>query len=308
MAFFQQLRQLFTSPTTPAQDLSFGLIDALSIKVLLQQKQWKQFENVALTLTTDDFTRLLDGLCLAATYSDLLASYQQSGSSELRHLVAGTHATFLAWQARSALYGRHLSQKQKEGFATYLNEAYEHLNRPFTTSLLRAEAAARLVRVAMGLSEPELAQESFAYCLETVPTHLQGHLFYFNVCTPKWFGSEDALEEYVDQAPTVELRELLQTMYLVELHQEISDSAAIVKQKFRNENGRRIAHLITLQPLPATSLYAIYLNNYLAGLHHALGQFDQRNLFLHELGAATTNYPWMYFGLYWQDVQKLLKK
>ena len=185
MAFFQQLRQLFTSPTTSVQDLSFGLIDTLNVKALLQQKQWEQFEAEALALTTDNFTRLLDGLCLTATYSSLLAGYQQSGSSELQHLVAGTHATFLAWQARSAAYGRELSQQQKEGFATFLNEAYEHLNRPFTTSLLRAEAAARLVRVAMGLSEPELAQESFAYCLETEPTHLQGHLFYFNVRTPK---------------------------------------------------------------------------------------------------------------------------
>jgi hypothetical protein len=308
LAFFQQLRQLFTSPTTLVQDLSFGLIDSLNVKALLQQKQWEQFETVALALASDDFTRLLDGVCLTPAYGALLASYKQSGDSELRHLVAGTHATFLAWQARSAAYGRELSQQQIEGFAAFLNEAYQRLNRPFTTALLRAEAAARLVRVAMGLSEPELAQEAFAHCLETNPTHLQGHLFYFNVCTPKWFGSEDTLEAFVDQAPTTELRELLQAMYLMELYQEVSDSSAIVKQKFRNDNNRQLDYVMALHPRPATSLYNIYLDNYLAGLHHALDQFDQRDLFLNELGAATTNYPWMYFGLYWQDIQKIVKK
>lgn len=308
MAFFQQLRQLFTSPTESVQDLSFGLIDALNIKLLLQQKQWSQFESVALAFPTDDFTRLLDGLCLTPAYSTLLAAYTKSGNSELRHLVAGTYATFLAWQARSAVYGRELSQQQIEGFAAFLQEAYEHLNRPFTPALLRAEASARLVRVAMGLSEPELAKEAFAYSLEANPTHLQAHLFYFNVCTPKWFGSEDTLEDFIEQAPTTELRELLQAMYLMELYQEISDSSAIVKQKFRNDNNRRLDYLMALGPRPATSLYTIYLDNYLAGLHHAMGQFDQRNLFLNELDAAITNYPWMYFGLYWQDVQKIAKK
>ncbi|MGI4736662.1 MAG: hypothetical protein ACRYG7_15930 [Janthinobacterium lividum] len=305
---FQQLRQLLTSPTAPVQDLSFGLVDTLNIKPLLQQKQWSQFESIANALPADDFTRLLDGLCLTPTYGTLLANYKQSGSSELRYLISGTHATFLAWQARSAVYGRELSQQQIEGFAAFLQEAYEHFNRPFTTALLRAEAAARLVRVAMGLSEPELAQEAFAHCLETNPTHLQAHLFYFNVCTPKWFGSEDTLEDFVDQAPTAGLRELLQAMYLIELYQEISDSSAIVKQKFRNDNGRRLDYTLALHPRPATSLYNIYLDNYLAGLHHALSQFDQRNIFLKELGLATTNYPWMYFGLYWQDVQKIIKR
>jgi hypothetical protein len=308
LAFFQQLRQLFTSPTALVQDLSFGLIDSLNVKALLQQKQWEQFETVALALTTDDFTRLLDGLCLTPAYGALLAGYKQSGDSELRHLVAATHATFLAWQARSPAYGRELSPQQIEGFAAFLNEAYQHLNRPFTTALLRAEAAARLVRVAMGLSEPELAQEAFAHCLETNPTHLQGHLFYFNVCTPKWFGSEDALEGFVDQAPNTDLRNLLQSMYLTELYQEVADSSASVKQQFRHDNSRLLEYLTALPPLPATSLYNVYLTNYLAGLHHALNQLDQRNAFLNELGSAITYYPWMYFGLDWQAVQKLAGK
>jgi hypothetical protein len=308
LAFFQQLRQLFAGAPTPVQDLSFGLIDALGIKLLLQQKQWNQLETIAGGLAPDDFTRLLDGLCLTAEHSALLASYQQSGNSELRHLLAGVHATWLAWQARSGAYGRELSQQQLEGFATFLGEACEQLNRPFALPLFQAEAAARMVRVAMGLGEPAMAQEAFEHCLAANPTHLQGHLFYFNFCTPKWYGSEDALEDFVDHAPTAALRKLLQSMYLVELYSEVSDSADIVKQKFRNDNASRIASLLSWQPLPATSLYTIYLANYLACLHHALGQFDQRNAFLNELGPAITAYPWLYLGFDWRAVQQLAKE
>jgi hypothetical protein len=308
LAFFQQLRQLFAGAPIPVQDLSFGLLDALGIKLLLQQKQWSQFEAIAAGLAPDDFTRLLDGLCLTAEHSALLASYQQAGNSELRHLVAGVHATWLAWQARSGAYGRELSQQQIEGFAAFLSEARQQLNRPFARPLFQAEAAARMVRVAMGLGEPEMAQEAFAHCLAANPTHLQGHLFYFNFRTPKWYGSEDALEDFVDQAPTAELRKLLQSMYLVELYSEVSDSADIVKQKFRNDNAPRITSLLPLQPPPATSLYTVYLANYLACLHHILGQFDRRNAFLSKLGPAITAYPWLYFGFDWQAVQKLAKE
>jgi hypothetical protein len=308
LAFFQQLRQLFAGAPIPVQDLSFGLIDILGIKLLLQQKQWNQFETIAAGLASDDFTRLLDGLCLTAEYSALLASYQQSGNSELRHLLAGVHATWLAWQARSGAYGRELSQQQIAGFAAFLSQADEQLSRPFTPPLFQAEAAARMVRVAMGLGEPEMAQEAFEHCLAANPTHLQGHLFYFNFRTPKWYGSEDALEEFVDHTPAPELRKLLQSMYLVELYNEVSDSADIVKQKFRNDNAPRIASLLPLQPRPATSLYNIYLANYLACLHHILGQFNQRNAFLNELGPAITAYPWLYFGFDWRAVQKLNKE
>jgi hypothetical protein len=305
LAFFQQLRQLFAGSPTPVQDLSFGLIDALGIKPLLQQKQWGKFESVAEGLAPDDFTRLLDGLCLTAEHSALLASYQQAGKSELRYLLAGVHATWQAWQARSGAYGRELSQQQVEGFASFLTTAYAQLNRPFAPLLFRAEAAARMVRVAMGLGEPEMAQKAFEDCLAANPRHLQGHLFYFNFRTPKWYGSEDALADFVDQAPAPELRKLLQSMYLVELYSEISDSANSVKQKFRNDNTHRMDSLLPLQPLPATSLYNIYLANYLACLHHVLGQFDRRNAFLNELGPAITAYPWLYFGFDWRAVQKL---
>lgn len=270
-----------------------------------QQQRWDQLEATAATLPTDDLTRLLDGLCLTTEYAQALAKYQQARQSELCRLTAGVHATFIAWQIRGGAYAKYLGEGQAEGFLQHLNQAYEHLNYAFTTPAYQAEAAARTVRVAMGLSEPEVAREAFAHCTSLVPEHLQGHLFYFNILTPKWFGSEEELEDFVDRAPTPALHQLLQAMYLVELYNEVADSSEIVKQKFRHDNARRIQALTSLPPLAAQTLYAIYRNNYLAGLHHALGNAAARNEFLRQLGPASTYYPWMYFGLDWLAVQKL---
>lgn len=287
------------------QDLSFGLIDSLGIRLILEQQQWDRLEAIALNLTTDDLTRLVDGLCLTNEYTKSLVQYQQAGMPELRHLLAGVHDTFLAWQARGASYAKHLAQKQIDGFRQYLSSAFKHLNRSFSHQAFQAEAAARTVRVAMGLSEPEIAKAAFYKCLAIVPDHLQAHLFFFNVLTPKWFGDEDALEDFVDEVHAPVLRNLLQAMYLVEMNNEVADSSAIVRQKFRNDNARRLEQIMQLKPLADKTLHAAYLNNYLAGLHHVMNQPDARNEFLRVLGTSITAYPWMYFGLGWQAVQKL---
>ena len=288
------------------QDLSFGLIDSLEIRPIIQQKQWSNLEAIAAELATDDLTRLIDGLCLTNEYAQALTHYRQSGKSALHHLLVGVHDTFLAWQARGASYAKYLANKQIEDFAQHLGSAFEHLNRSFSHRSFEIEAAARTVRVAMGLSEPEIAKTAFYKCLQMVPDHLQAHLFFFNVLTPKWFGDEDALENFVDAAHTPALRNLLQAMYLVEMNNEVADSAAIVKQKFSNDNIRRFEQVTQLKPLANKTLYATYLNNYLAGVHHVLDQPNTRNTFLRVLGPNVDAYPWMYFGLGWQDVQKLV--
>jgi hypothetical protein len=307
LAFFQAIRSLFSSPPSavPVNDLSFGLIQARGIKPMLEQRQWKEFENAATSLAPDDLTRLLDGLCLSAHYVPLLEQYQKSGESELQQLMAGVHATFQAWEARSGAYAKELSQSQIDGFSHYLHIAYSKLNTQFATPNLQVEASARLVRVAMGLSDLDLAQAAYKHCTALQPNHLQAHLFYFNVLTPKWFGDEDALEDFVDAASNSALHDLLQAMYLVELQSITDDSTEIAKENVKNENRRRINELLAKQPLVSDSLYAIYFNNYLACLNHTLGNPIVRNSFLAKLEGRITAYPWAYFGLTPQAVRKL---
>jgi hypothetical protein len=305
LAFFQSLRALFTGsgPAAVTNDLSFGLIDALAVKPMLEQKQWQAFEKVAIELASDELTRLLDGLCLSDYYAPLLERYQKSGTSELRRLVAAVHATFRAWEARSGAYARELSQQQIDGFSHYLGQAHAQLMQPFATPVLQAQAAARLVRVAMGLGDPELARAAYEQCVAMQPTNLLAHIFYFNVLTPKWFGDEETLEDFVDEASDPNLHSLLQAMYLVELQFIVDEETTIVKQEMRSKNQHRINELLTKNPRIDDTLPSIYFNNYVACLSENLEQTAIRNQFLQALGNRITIYPWAYFGLTPQAVR-----
>jgi hypothetical protein len=272
---------------------------------MLEQKQWQAFEKVVAELAPDELTRLLDGLCLSEYYAPLLEQYQKSGTSELRRLIAAVHATFRAWEARSGAYARELSRQQIDGFSHYLGQAHAQLVQPFADPGLQAQAAARLVRVAMGLGEPELAQAAYEQCIATQPTNLLAHIFYFNVLTPKWFGDEEVLEDFVNAASDPNLRDLLQAMYLVELQSIVDESTAIAKQEMQNSNQRRITDLLAKRPRIDDSLPSIYFNNYLACLSENLGQTAIRNQFLQTLENRITIYPWAYFGLTPQAVRKL---
>jgi len=272
---------------------------------MLEQKKWQAFEEVAIGLAPDELTRLLDGLCLSDYYAPLLEQYQKSGTSELRRLVAAVHATFRAWEARSGAYARELSQPQIDGFSHYLGQAHAQLVQSFATPSLQAQAAARLVRVAMGLSDPELAQAAYEQCVALQPTSLLAHIFYFNVLTPKWFGDEDVLEDFVDNVSDPNLRDLLQAMYLVELQSIMDEETTIAKQEMQNRNQHRIDKLLAKKPRLEDTLPSIYFNNYIACLSENLGQTAIRNQFLQTLENRITIYPWAYFGLTPQAVCKL---
>lgn len=275
------------------------------VRPLLEKQQWADFERVATGLEASDLTRLLDGLGLSHTYAPLLAQYQQSGSSELRRLLAAVHETFLAWESRGSGWGASLSQAQIDGFVKHLEQAQTYLLEPFTAPGLQAEAYARLVRVSMGLSDTEQVEAAFEHCTALQPNHLQGHLFFFNAITPKWFGSEEVLQEFVDAAPSPALRHLLQTMYLCELLYEVGDKSSAEKKQLHEANADRMQQALARQPLADESLYAVYFNNYHACLNHLVGRPTARRQFLQALQGRITANPWSSFGFTPSTVRKL---
>ena len=247
---------------------------------------------------------MVDGLCLMPQHAQLLAQYQASGNSDLRHLMAGAYNTFLAWEARSSAAAKHVTESQANGFAHYLSLAQQHLDRAFATATLQAEAHARLIRVLMGQSEPAEAQESFFACCELVPDHLLGHMNYFKLAAPRWFGKAEVLADFADDAPTPALRQLLQANFLVERYSDFDSDMAEsgnrqpAKTQLWQEYRSRIEELLPmLQPLGGSSLLSIYFNNYAGCLHYVLGNVGERNRFLQTLGSHITYYPWAYFGL-----------
>jgi hypothetical protein len=305
---FQFIRQLF-SRTKPETDLSYGLITNLGVEPLLAQQQWNTFESKATQLATDDLTRLLDGLCLTTRYAPALTTYLAAGSSELRTLVAAVRATFLAWESRGAMVATETGEQQFDGFFHYLNQAFELLNQPFQTPLLEAEVGARMVRVAMGLSEAELAADAFSACTDLSPNHLMGHYNYLRVVSPWWLGSLETLQQFVESIADPTLYQLFRLIHLHEVNsylQHEHNSTALAKELLQRDYRAQLAAALAGPPVAeGTTLAAIYYNNYLAALHHLLGNAAARNPLLLALGPHIMPLPWSYFGLEAASVRKL---
>jgi hypothetical protein len=284
------------------------LLTQVGIEPLLNSGQWAQLESIALALAGDDFTRLLDGLCLTHRYAAALKQYLTAGDSELRRLIQGVHNTFLAWESRGMLVASETSREEFDGFAVYLEKAYENLNQPFADTKLQAESAARLVRIGMGLSETDLAKDAFELCTTLSPVHLMGHFNYMRTVSPWWHGSIADLTEFADSITDPALHRLFQTLYINEVHSFLAhEKNEISATKMLRQDYQPRIDKILAGPKQAetTTLAGIYYNNYLAGLHHILGDKSSRNQLLKLLGPNLTPYPWNYFGLAWADVQKL---
>jgi hypothetical protein len=304
----QFLRKLLSTKKAEP-DLSFGLLTQVGIEPLLNSGQWAQLEATALALAGDDFTRLLDGLCLTHRYAAALKQYLAAGDSELRKLIQGVHNTFLAWESRGMLVASETSRQKFDGFAVYLEKAYENLNQPFANTKLQAEAAARLVRIGMGLGEIDLAKDAFELCTTLAPVHLMGHFNYMRTVSPWWHGSLANLAEFVDSITDPMLHQLFQVLYINEVHSFLAHekSGAAATKKLRQDYQPRIDMILAgLKQAETNTLAGIYYNNYLAGLHHILGDKPARNQLLKLLGPNLTPYPWNYLGLAWADVQKLV--
>jgi hypothetical protein len=279
-------------------DLSFGLLAQLGTEPMLNQGQWAQIEDTALALSGNDFTRFLDGLCLTHRYAAALKQYLAAGDSELRKLVQGVHHTFLAWESRGMLVASETSRKKFDGFAVYLEKAYENLNQPFANTKLQAEAAARLVRVGMGLGETELAKDAFELCTNLAPEHLMGHFNYMRTVSPWWHGSLAELTAFIDSITNPTPYRLFQIVYLNEVHSFLAHEKGgpAATKKLRQDYQTRIDTILAgPQQVETTTLAGIYYNNYLAGLHYILGNTSAYTRLRKLLGPNLTPYPWNYF-------------
>lgn len=301
------LRRLFAG-AAPETDLSYGLLTGQGFDKLLASKQWPAFEAAALQLAPDDLTRLLDGLCLTNKQAALVQEYLASGQSELRTLVGAVRATFLAWESRGGFVADETTEQQFDGFLHYLQQAYELLSQPLEAPTLEAERGARMVRVAMGLSEAELAADAFGACTELVPAHLMGHYNYMRVVSPWWLGSLEALQEFVDAIADPALHQLFRLIQLHEVNSYLQHehNPARAKELLQRDHRAPLAAALAGPPVAeGHTLAAIYYNNYLAALHHLLGDKAARNRLILALGPHIMPLPWSHFGLTTADVRKL---
>ncbi|MCR5888429.1 hypothetical protein LRS06_11755 [Hymenobacter sp. J193] len=288
---------LFSSSVT--NDLSFGLLEARNVVPLVQMEKWDQVEQLALGLESDELSRLLDGICLTAKFNQQIRAFGRQENREFARLVLGAWYLYQAWQARSGQWAENLSKSQIEGFTHYLLLARLLLGGSFSTSAFLCEARARLVRVEMGLNEPDRAMTAFHQSLAIDTQKFWAYHHVFKLASPKWLGSEDKLVEYIKSVEERAIRHTLWLMFLVEMYSDAeTEGKATALERWYTTYGEMSKEVLAQPQLPVNNtLVSIYANNNLAYLYHLIGEREKRNAVLVALNGCLPPYPWAYFGV-----------
>ncbi|WP_220614736.1 hypothetical protein [Hymenobacter sp. HSC-4F20] len=291
------MSSLFSSNKSNERDLSFGLNARLSIASLLQKQQWEQIDAIARHLTSDEVSRLIDGICLTDRYNKSIQLFIRSANTEFSHLLAGAWYLYQAWQARTGKWAEDLSKSEVEGFLHYLQLARLKLGGSFQQEAYRCEARARLVRAEMGLSKPDKALAAFQQSIALDDTKFWAYHHVFKLVSPKWLGDKDELVAYIRSVEKQDIQYTLWLMFLIEMYSDIEEEKAAPKRWY-NEHEPVIQKILAQPKLPVNdSLVSIYANNNLAYLYHVVGQKEERDAVLDKLVDRFPPYPWAYFGI-----------
>lgn len=110
------------------------------------------------------------------------------------HVVAGTQAVRLAWQARSGARASFVREDQWRGFADYLYLAQELLDRAVQLAPGDPMAHASLIVVDCGMGRStDVAMARMAKIRKSDPAHFLGYTNLLMICCEKWCGSHDLM-------------------------------------------------------------------------------------------------------------------
>jgi hypothetical protein len=304
---FGKFFQSKTTVTKPAlipdrSDLSFGLPIAADAATLLQQLQFSALKKLYEEATIEDRTFILDKCCLTNQWQHQIETWSLAEPDDFySNLFHAVLFTFKAWEARTAVVARHVSTDSAMSFADYLEEALGMLQH---CQELRgdAEVPARTIRVAMGLSEPDLGRECFEKMAKIYRGHIHGHMFLFNLLTPKWFGNLEDIAEFTEQSKEIMEEHpgllIILLMELAEKHYVIQDDSRktallyIQEQRQVIDQYNQWAKNRVIHPS-----YRNYINNYFAYLYHVCKEPGERDAIINSLDPSIPLYPWGYLGI-----------
>ncbi len=120
--------------------------------------------------------------------------------SALARLIRGRYRIHAAWQARGHGYADTVSAAAAVQFRRHLEDAREDFERARTLDPDEARAPAMLITVAMGLGWSEArTRELFEAAVAKDPRCLRAHDGMVTYLLPRWHGSRDALERFVEE-------------------------------------------------------------------------------------------------------------
>ncbi len=296
--FFKKQKVKKNVPNT--KTVAFGMSEVPQVGQWLQQSKYDEVAACYQNLENNDKSLLLEGVTLNATYVDDAIEWQsKEPNNYLANLFSGSALTFKAWEARTGLLAKHVTEEQARGFYYYLEQAYEHLAKATNLNPSEPEAYARLIRVFMGFSEKEKAQESFDTLVSLDKGHLAGHMFMVNLLAPKWLGSYEEMKDFAVKCANQNEHPLLYTAYLMFAVQSFIDLAdkdyTVAEQRFK---WKYEANIMTVykkaNSSSITSLQRYHLHNYFSYLFYVLSNKKLRDKEIDAVGENISMMPWAY--------------
>jgi len=296
--FFKKQKIKKNTPNT--KTLAFGMPEVPQVGQWLQQNKYDEVVACYQSMTNDDKSLLLEGVTLYETYvDDAIAWQSKEPENYFANLFSGSALTFKAWEARTAQRAKDVTEEQARGFYHYLEQAYEHLAKATNLNPSEPETYARLIRVFMGFSEKEQAQQCFDTMVSLDKNHLAGHMFMVNLLAPKWLGSYDEMKDFAVKCANQNESTLLYTVYLMFAVQTFVDLAEkdymVAEERFKWKFEANIMNLYKKSDIAnIPSLQRYHLHNYFSYLFFIVGDKKLRDKEIDAIGENISMLPWLY--------------
>jgi tetratricopeptide (TPR) repeat protein len=133
---------------------------------------------------------------LEERYAEWLRRYPDSFAAELG---TGAYYEGRAWRARGSAPREHTSAERFAEMRRHLAVARVHLERAITLNPRAVSAYALLIDAAKAVSERERARYLTEEALRIAPDNLLVRRIYFSALTPRWGGSIEAMQHFLDE-------------------------------------------------------------------------------------------------------------
>ncbi|MFK7935378.1 MAG: hypothetical protein AB8G22_17825 [Saprospiraceae bacterium] len=308
---FLKKRKLKDLPNTTS--IAFGLPQVQQVRQLLATRNYAAIQSLYESLKNDERSLLVEGVAHHEdTIEQVLAWHRQEEESWLANLFAGVAYTFIAWRERTAQYAEYLTDEQIEGFSDNILAAKRLLTIASRMQPDEAEIYARLIRVNMGVSEKEEAEECFETLVSLDPNHLMGHMNMVRLLAPKWLGSMEEMRDFAYQFQHPQKDDLRYTVYLIFL---VENFLALVDQDvytaekiFKKAYKKTVKTTYTQFDVPnIPSLERYHLHNYFSYVLYLLDENKSRDQEIDLVGEHLTYIPWAYAEVFGQKNLKMIK-
>jgi len=262
--------------TKIAIDYSFGNDVIKRSKELLEKGEFEKAKDEFFLMNSDLLTQAIDCICLNGEEETLLKWQTFNPDLELPKLFLGAFYLHQAWISRGYQKGYELNDSQVLGFVEYLGEAERYLSKIKSSPSIILEAKSRLIRVYMGQSKYEKAEEAFEYCFDQNPEHTWSYLHLIELIQPKWGGSTALVKSYLDRFSPNSLQYRISSLKLIwdsfTWENNVFGGSMIELNDFAFETAKGIHEEIKVKP--PKSIHKFVLFNYMEVIFQELGYQD----------------------------------